>query len=266
MTRPDTPNILAITFLYYKDLARAEAFYRDVMGFPLVIDQDGLAKIMKICDGAHVGLVDEAHGMHKWAETRPVQLCVRVGDVDAWYAYAKALDLPNLSQAFRQRRHRHPRLRLRRPRGLPGRDPGGDAARSMSMSTLYVINPNSSRTVTDGHRRGHRPLRPMAEGLGVDIACLTLAEGPPASKARPGRPHDPASADPRRKPDRRRRLRHRLFRRSRPPRPARPDRQTRPRHPGGRRHTALTLGQRFGVIAILPASIPRHLRAFGRWA
>jgi Asp/Glu/hydantoin racemase len=27
--------------------------------------------------------------------------------------------------------------------------------------------------------------------------------------------------------------------------------------------TALTLGQRFGVIAILPPSIPRHLRAFG---
>ena len=27
--------------------------------------------------------------------------------------------------------------------------------------------------------------------------------------------------------------------------------------------TALTLGQRFGVIAILPTSIPRHLRAFG---
>ena len=70
------------------------------MGFPLVIDQGGLAKIMKICDGAHVGLVDEAHGMHKWAETRPVQLCVRVGDVDAWYAYAKDRDLPNLSQLF----------------------------------------------------------------------------------------------------------------------------------------------------------------------
>ena len=27
--------------------------------------------------------------------------------------------------------------------------------------------------------------------------------------------------------------------------------------------SALTLGQRFGVIAIMPASIPRHLRAFG---
>ena len=100
MTRPETPNILAITFLYYKDLARAEAFYRDVMGFPRVIDQGHVAKIMKICDGAHVGLVDEAHGMHDWAETRPVQLCVRVGDVGAWYAYADALGLPNLSRLF----------------------------------------------------------------------------------------------------------------------------------------------------------------------
>ena len=27
--------------------------------------------------------------------------------------------------------------------------------------------------------------------------------------------------------------------------------------------TALSLGQRFGVIAIMPASIPRHLRSFG---
>jgi len=100
MTRPDSPNILAITFLYYRDLPRAEAFYRDVMGFPLAIDQGCLAKIMKICDGAHVGLVDEAHGMHKWAETRPVQLCVRVEDVDARYAYAKTQGVANLSRLF----------------------------------------------------------------------------------------------------------------------------------------------------------------------
>lgn len=98
--RPEAPNELAITFLYYRDLAGAEAFYRDVMGFPLVIDQNGLAKIMRICEGAHVGLVDEAHGMHKWAETRPVQLCIRVPDVDAWYAYIAAQGVENLSQIF----------------------------------------------------------------------------------------------------------------------------------------------------------------------
>lgn len=98
--RPDAPNQLAITFLYYRDLGRAEAFYRDVMGFPLVIDQNGLAKIMRICPGAHVGLVDEAHGMHKWAETRPVQLCVRVDDVDEWYRYIGAKGVKNLSEMF----------------------------------------------------------------------------------------------------------------------------------------------------------------------
>ena len=42
--RPDTPVQLMITFLYYRDLARAEAFYRDVLGLPLVIDQ-GFAKL-----------------------------------------------------------------------------------------------------------------------------------------------------------------------------------------------------------------------------
>lgn len=100
MTRPEGPNELAITFLYYRDLAAAEAFYRDVMGFPLAIDQGHLAKIMRICDGAHVGLVDEAHGMHKWAETRPVQLCIRVPDVDAWHAYARERGVANLSRLF----------------------------------------------------------------------------------------------------------------------------------------------------------------------
>lgn len=92
---------LAITFLYYRDLARAEAFYRDVMGFPLVIDQGHVAKIMQIGGSAHVGLVDEAHGMNDWAEAKPVQLCIRVADVDAWHAYAQTLGAANLSQMFR---------------------------------------------------------------------------------------------------------------------------------------------------------------------
>lgn len=98
-TRPEGPVQLTITFLYYKDVPRAQAFYEQVMGFPLAIDQ-GWTKIMAIGGGAHVGLVDESRGMHRWAETRPVQLCIRVADVDGWYAYALALDLPNLSKLF----------------------------------------------------------------------------------------------------------------------------------------------------------------------
>jgi Asp/Glu/hydantoin racemase len=132
------------------------------------------------------------------------------------------------------------------------------------MSTLYVINPNSSQTVTDGIDAAIDPLRPMAGGMGVEIACLTLAEGPPGieSQAQADLVIPPLLAlaetlrnaagfviacfgDP---------GLHAF--RDRTAKPVLGIQETAVA-------TALTLGQRFGVIAILPASIPRHLRAFG---
>lgn len=97
--RPDAPNELAITFLYYRDLPAAMRFYEDVLGLTLAIDQ-GWSRIYRICPGAHVGLVDETRGMNKWAATKPVQLCIRVPDVDAWHAYARDRALDNLSELF----------------------------------------------------------------------------------------------------------------------------------------------------------------------
>lgn len=99
MKRPEQGNVLAITFFYYRDLQAAMRFYERVLGLPLAIDQ-GWCKIYRICPGAHVGLVDEARGMNKWAATKPVQLCIRVPNVDEWYAYAKAQDLGELSELF----------------------------------------------------------------------------------------------------------------------------------------------------------------------
>lgn len=99
MRRPDSPTQLAITFFYYRDLPAAMAFYEDVLGLTLAIDQ-GWCKIYAICPGAHVGLVDEARGMNKWAADKPVQLCIRVADVDAWYAYAMDRQLDHLSKLF----------------------------------------------------------------------------------------------------------------------------------------------------------------------
>ncbi|AGI68045.1 putative glyoxalase/bleomycin resistance protein/dioxygenase [Octadecabacter antarcticus 307] len=99
MTRPDGPNQLAITFFYYRDLPRVMRFYENIMGLPLAIDQ-GWCKIYQICPGAHIGLVDEAKGMNKSADVKPVQLCIRVSDVDAWYAYCTELELDNLSKLF----------------------------------------------------------------------------------------------------------------------------------------------------------------------
>lgn len=129
------------------------------------------------------------------------------------------------------------------------------------MSTLYVINPNSSQTVTDGIDAAVDPLRAM----GTDIACLTLAEGPPGIESQA---HADAVVPPLLA------LAERLEPEAAgfviacfgdPGLHALRDVTARPVL--GIQEcavmTALTLGQRFGVIAILPASIPRHLRAFG---
>lgn len=94
--RPDDGIVLAITFQYYRDLPRAMAFYEDVLGLTLAIDQ-GWSKIYRIEGQAHVGLVDETRGMQKWAAQKTVQLCLRVPDVDAWHAWAAFNEVPGLT-------------------------------------------------------------------------------------------------------------------------------------------------------------------------
>jgi predicted enzyme related to lactoylglutathione lyase len=98
---------LAITFLYYRDLPRACEFYERVLGLTLAIDQ-GWSKIYRIAGQAHVGLVDETRGMHRASDPKPVQICIRVPDVDAWHAWAAsqqvdALTAPRSSEALRIR-------------------------------------------------------------------------------------------------------------------------------------------------------------------
>lgn len=129
------------------------------------------------------------------------------------------------------------------------------------MRSLIVINPNSSQRVTDGIDAAMEPLR----GFGIPIRCVTLAEGPPgiesqrqadltiAPMLRLAASLEPQAAgfiiacfgDP---------GLHAL--RDATALPVLGIQESAV-------STALTLGQRFGVIAILPASIPRHMRAFG---
>jgi lactoylglutathione lyase len=83
-SRGDTAKL--ITFLYFVDLPRAMAFYGDVLGLKLAIDQ-GWSKIYEVTPGGYVGLVDESRGSHRAHPVKPVQICMRVADVDAWCAY-----------------------------------------------------------------------------------------------------------------------------------------------------------------------------------
>ncbi len=129
--------------------------------------------------------------------------------------------------------------------------------------TVYIINPNSTQAVTQGIDAAVAPLRLVG---GPAIACLTLQEGPPGIQTQrdvdgviqplcrliaslDARPEAGAAAfviacfsDP----------------------GLHSARETTRKPVLGIMEcgilTALTMGQRFGVIAILETSIPRHLR------
>ena len=129
------------------------------------------------------------------------------------------------------------------------------------MKTLYVLNPNSSEDVTARIDVAMEPLR----SLGVAITCETLPEGPPGIENQ--RQADLVIApllaqaasleadaagfviacfgDP---------GLHALRDQTALPVLGIQEAAV---------ATAMTLGQRFGVLAILPASIPRHMRSFG---
>lgn len=128
------------------------------------------------------------------------------------------------------------------------------------MKTLIVINPNSSQRVTGGIDAAIDPLR----RFGIPIRCLTLAEGPPGIESQ--RQADltiaPMLALAAAQTDA---AGYVIACFGDPGLHALRDQTALPvlGIQEAAVMTALTLGQRFGVIAILPASIPRHLRAFG---
>jgi Asp/Glu/hydantoin racemase len=128
--------------------------------------------------------------------------------------------------------------------------------------SIVVINPNSTAAVTRGIDRACEPLRMSG---GPPIECVTLAEGPPGIQTQ--RDVDGVVAPLLR-------LIAELDERAAAfviacfSDPGLHSAREATRKPVlGIMEcgilTALTLGQRFGVIAILPGSIPRHLRMIG---
>jgi allantoin racemase len=130
------------------------------------------------------------------------------------------------------------------------------------MSTVYVINPNSTETVTTAIDEALEPLR---SDDGPAIKCLTLTEGPPGIQTQ--RDADGVIAP--------------LLKRaaalensagafvvacfSDPGLYALREQSRRPVFGIAECGvlTALSMAHRFGVVAILPGSIPRHLRYYG---
>ena len=77
-----------IIFFYYKDLAKASEFYENKLCFEKVVDID-LAKVFRVHDNVHVGLVDGNIGYLKYDESKPVMLSWFSDDIDWWYKHLK---------------------------------------------------------------------------------------------------------------------------------------------------------------------------------
>ena len=92
--------------------------------------------------------------MNKWQPQKPVQLCIRVPDVDAWYQWCAQCGVDALSDMFE-----NAALGIRafvfRDRRLSGGNPDTHTGGRMS---LVVINPNSANP----YRRDRARLDPPA--------------------------------------------------------------------------------------------------------
>jgi allantoin racemase len=131
----------------------------------------------------------------------------------------------------------------------------------MSNPRILVINPNSTVAVTEGIDRALEPLRLSG---GPSFECVTLAEGPPGIQSQ--RDVDSVIAPLCALIERRSDCSAYVIACYSDP-GLHSAREVTPKPVLGISEcgvlTALTLGHRFGVIAILPASIPRHLRYLG---
>lgn len=78
-----------IIFFYYEQLEPAMAFYSELLGLPLSLDQDWV-KIYRITETSSVGLVLQGRGFHDVAEDKPAMLSMVVRNVDAWHERLQA--------------------------------------------------------------------------------------------------------------------------------------------------------------------------------
>lgn len=73
-------------FFYYEDVAAAETFYRETMGFRLAADY-GFAKIMQVAPKSFITLVDHRKGMHTADEPKTTAIALVTDQLDEWWSY-----------------------------------------------------------------------------------------------------------------------------------------------------------------------------------
>ena len=92
--RPKGLGLRATVFwLYFNDLAPAQKFVEDVFGVGLLVDQ-GFSKVYPCTTSGFLGLVDQAKGLHKFSETKSVNVAFQTPHLEAWFERFKSRGIP----------------------------------------------------------------------------------------------------------------------------------------------------------------------------
>jgi len=82
----------AYTFIYYKDMAEASSFYRDLLRLEEEPESDWVT-LYHVTDDYTIGVVQDGRGRLRAAEDKPVILCLGVpDDGDIWMIYRRLKD------------------------------------------------------------------------------------------------------------------------------------------------------------------------------
>ena len=82
----------AYTFVYYKDMATASSFYRDLLGLEEEPESDWVT-LYRVTGDYTIGVVQDGRGYLRAAEDKPVILCLGVpDDGDIWELYRRLKD------------------------------------------------------------------------------------------------------------------------------------------------------------------------------
>ncbi len=90
-TRPAELGVQAtVLWLYYDDLESIQAFYRDILGVDILVDQ-GWAKVVPAAPTGFLGFVDGARGLHQATEDKAVTVSFLTSDLEAWWRHLKSV-------------------------------------------------------------------------------------------------------------------------------------------------------------------------------
>ena len=90
-TRPPELGVQAtVLWLYYRDLEAIEAFYGEVFGRGIIVDQ-GWAKVFPTSPTGYIGFVDGERGLHSATEEKAVTISFFTADLEGWFTHTQGV-------------------------------------------------------------------------------------------------------------------------------------------------------------------------------